>query len=531
MNLVLIGAMGTGKTAVGEAVARALGWPFVDTDQRVEATTGRRVAELFHRDGEAVFRRLEAAAVQEAAALDGQVIATGGGAVLAQDNLRRLKDGGFMIWLRASPAGILARLDAQERAHRPLLEGAEPLRRLTQLLEEREAAYRAAADAVVDTDGRSQEEVVREVLGQWGVVETVEVSLGEQSYPILIGRGVLAHLGELLSGRVAARRLLVVSTPPVDELYGATAARSLAEAGFRVHRVSVPDGEASKSLEQLARLWDAALAAGCDRGSAFVALGGGVVGDLTGFAAATFLRGVPLVQVPTSLVAQVDASIGGKVGIDLPRGKNLAGAFHQPRAVVADTDTLATLPPDQRRAGLAEVVKHAVIADPDLFAYLERHAGELPELTGSDLPGLVAANCRIKARVVAADEREGGARAMLNFGHTVGHGLEAAGGYRLLSHGQAVAIGMVAVAELACRLGSFPRSEAERLVRLLTLLGLPVRIPALSRVDILAAMEYDKKRRAGRLTFVLPEAIGRVVLTAAVPEGLVTEVLTDLGAV
>jgi 3-dehydroquinate synthase len=369
---------------------------------------------------------------------------------------------------------------------------------------------------------------------------TVNIDTGTQTYPIHIGSDLLAQSGPWLAALGVGPRVLVVTDRRVAGLFGDTVQESLRRAGLEPTMAVIPPGERSKSLKQAAKLYDAALQAGLDRRSGVVALGGGVVGDLAGFVAATYMRGIPLAQLPTTLLAQVDSSVGGKTGVDLPQGKNLVGAFHQPCLVVADVRTLATLPPREVRAGLAEVIKYGLILDADLFADLERHfhasrrgslQDGLPFAPGRVLPWSaisfwVQRSCEWKGDVVRKDPRESGLRAILNFGHTFGHALEAQLGYRRLRHGEAVAIGMVTASRLSQRLGLLQGEEVERLEDLLALAGLPTRVPAgLAPEVLLAAMQHDKKAAQGRLRFVLLRRLGEAFVTAEVPLKLVAEVL------
>lgn len=357
-------------------------------------------------------------------------------------------------------------------------------------------------------------------------MEQVYIDLGPRSYYIYIGSGLLSRLGAYLQNIEVTRKALLVTNPVVGSLYGAAAAASLAGAGFQVVRAEIPDGEEYKNLDKAAELYDLAYAHGLDRRSPVVALGGGVIGDLAGFVAATYLRGVPFVQVPTTLLAQVDASVGGKVAVNHPRGKNIIGAFYQPRLVLADLDTLKTLHPREIRAGLAEVIKYGVIADRDFFGWLEENLERLLTLEPGPLARAVAASCRIKARVVQEDETEQGRRAILNFGHTVGHAIEALTGYTLYRHGEAVAVGMAVAVRLAVALGMLPEGEAARVVSLIRRAGLPLAIPAELTPDaLLGSMRRDKKVLAGRLTFVVPVAIGQVEVVRDVGETVVRQVL------
>lgn len=337
------------------------------------------------------------------------------------------------------------------------------------------------------------------------------VSLGELSYPIVIGRGLLESLGAELRAAGVVGALALVQDATVAPLYGERVLRSLRDAGYPVTVIDVPSGEGSKSLEQLGELYAALASGGLDRGSAVVALGGGVVGDLAGFAAATYLRGIPFVQVPTTLLAQVDASVGGKTAIDLPAGKNLVGAFHQPRLVLIDLETLQTLPEADFRSGLAEVLKYGVIADAGLFEYLEVNRAAVLGHQLDALEHIVTRSCQIKADVVGADERESGLRAILNYGHTIGHAVEAVAGFGEYLHGEAVALGMHAAGYLSHRVGWLDAEDMARIDRLIVAYGLPTRLcGALSEDLLVDAMRRDKKTRGGEFRFVLARGIGQV---------------------
>lgn len=343
-----------------------------------------------------------------------------------------------------------------------------------------------------------------------GRVDEVTVDLGDRSYPILVGAGVLGATGTRLRSLVRGDRCAVVTNPTVAALYREPLAASLAEAGFAPLWIEVPDGEVHKNLASLSAVYDQLVAARFERSAPLIALGGGVIGDLTGFAAATYLRGVPFVQVPTTLLAQVDSSVGGKTGVNHPGGKNLIGAFHQPRLVVADTTVLRSLPPRELRAGLAEVIKYGAILDADLFARLETDMDRLLALEEASLRQVVRRSCELKAAVVGADERETEYRAILNFGHTLGHAVESVTGYERFLHGEAVAIGMVFAARLSAARGWFRPEEAARIRALVESAGLPTEVPAdLEALDLAAAMASDKKVAAARVRFVALDAIGR----------------------
>jgi 3-dehydroquinate synthase len=354
-------------------------------------------------------------------------------------------------------------------------------------------------------------------------MKTLTVDLGERSYPIHIGPGLLAE-GHRIAETLPAARAVLVTNDTVGPLYAAGLAEGLGAAGVTVlATISLPDGEAHKTLATLETVYERLLALKADRQTAVVALGGGVVGDLAGFAAATYQRGVPFVQVPTTLLAQVDAAVGGKTAVNHPRGKNMIGAFYQPRAVVADTDTLATLPDRELRAGAAEVVKYGLIRDPEFFAYLERHAEALVGREPEVLAEGIYRSCRNKAEVVAADEREGGQRALLNLGHTFAHAIETGTGYTEWLHGEAVAVGMVMAAEASWRLGLLPGEDLTRVRTLLDRMGLPLTAPAdLATERYLDLMGVDKKAEGGRVRYVLLEAVGAAFVTAEVPEDVIT---------
>jgi 3-dehydroquinate synthase len=347
---------------------------------------------------------------------------------------------------------------------------------------------------------------------------TLRVELGERGYPIQIGHGTLAGLGAAVKLHTRASRVFVLSVPPVARRWAAPVERSLAAAGLRAERLVIPDGERSKSLRQAERLYDALLAAGADRSSVLLALGGGMVGDLTGFVAATLLRGIDFVQVPTTLLAMIDSSVGGKTGVNVKRGKNLVGAFHQPRLVWVDAATLRTLPRRELLAGLAEGIKHAAIRDAGLFAQLEAELERLLMLDPAVVLPFLAQNCAIKAGVVSRDEREAGERMLLNFGHTLGHAIEALSRYRGILHGEAVAMGMAFAARRSEALGIAEPGTALRLVALLARAGLPTEPPPFPRRAYLAALAADKKKQDERVRFVALRSIGRAETVPLRPE-------------
>lgn len=338
----------------------------------------------------------------------------------------------------------------------------------------------------------------------------VNVDLNNRSYDIFIGSGILTDLGQEMANLSPGKKVLLVTNTSVAPLYTSEVLSGLKYSGCEVSVLELPDGEYYKNLDTATSIYDAAVEAGLDRYSTIIALGGGVVGDMAGFAAATYMRGINFVQIPTTLLAQVDSSVGGKVAVNHPRGKNLIGAFYQPKLVWADVATLKTLPMREIKAGLAEVIKYGVINDEDFFAYLENHVDELSDLQEEALIKIVEKSCEIKAQVVSADEQEQGVRAILNFGHTIGHALEAATHYKQFRHGEAVAIGMVGAAYVAHEMGMLSTHERDRIKELIARMGLPISYSDISWETIWHHMQADKKVKNGEIIFVLPSRIGTV---------------------
>jgi 3-dehydroquinate synthase len=346
------------------------------------------------------------------------------------------------------------------------------------------------------------------------------VNLGDNSYDIIIENGALCSLGQRCSILGLKGVAAVVTNPTVAALYGKTVCDSLRSAGFSVATIEIPDGEEFKNSETLNSVYDGLLAAGVDRGSFIVALGGGVVGDMAGYAAATWLRGIPFVQVPTTLLAQVDSSVGGKTGIDHPKGKNLIGAFYQPRLVLIDVATLSTLDARQFRSGLAEVIKYGAVVDFTFFEFVENNIDAILAMEPHRLIDIIRRSCELKAQVVELDEKEAGLRAVLNYGHTLGHAFEALSGYRSLVHGEAVAIGMALAARVSSAIGYCTDKDEERIVALLGRCGLSVAIPEFERQELLAAIAADKKSKGGSITFICNQDIGMYTMSQHTPEEL-----------
>ncbi len=535
MNIVLIGFMGTGKSAVGRALARRLGVRHLDTDAEIEREAGRTIPEIFAVEGEEAFRAREAALLASLAASEGReplILSTGGGTPLRSENAARLAEIGTVVWLQVAPEAILARV-SRSLHERPLLHAhaADPLTRIQRLLAEREPRYASLAAHTLDTSHcRDSEEAAVRVLETLNIMpqtHMVAVNLGERSYHIFVESGAMASVGTEMARHLAPegvgdRLALVITSPEIDALYGDTLRQSLTAAGFRVATANVPPGEDTKSLAHLETLYAALHTEAADRKTVVVALGGGVIGDLAGFAAATYVRGLDFVQVPTTLLAQVDSSVGGKTGVNFQHAKNILGAFHQPRLVMIDPDALATLSVRERRSGLAEVIKYGIIADKSFFGLLTREIGGLLDLTSPELGYVLARSCALKARVVEQDEREGGLRAILNFGHTVGHALETLTHYRSYTHGEAIALGMVSAALIGEEVGVTRPEDTFAMTALLQAAGFAVRLdPAHSADEIVRLLAWDKKSVDGAARFVLMEAIGRATPGHSVPEAAI----------
>ena len=527
--------MGSGKTTIGRLLARRLGKRFVDSDHAIEARTGASIPWIFEIEGEASFRRREAETIRELTAQDDIVLATGGGAILNPASRALLAERGTVIYLRAGIGAILQRTSHDK--NRPLLQTADPRRKLEELLAQRDPLYREIADLVIDTGRPNVQSMVQTILDQLDALAAgrarrtkaasmnqaaqinLNVELGERSYPIAIGPGLLADPAALVR-HVGGHKAAIVTNTTVGPLYLEQVAAPLRAAGREVVEIVLPDGEEYKHWGSLMQVFDALLANKCDRKTTLVALGGGVIGDLTGFAAASYMRGVPFVQIPTTLLAQVDSSVGGKTGINHPLGKNMIGAFYQPRAVLADTSTLGTLPDRELSAGLAEVIKHGAILDAAFFDWIEANIGALVAREPQALAHAIARSCEIKADVVRRDEREGGLRAVLNFGHTFGHAIEAGLGYGEWLHGEAVGCGMVMAADLSQRLGLVDAATVERLRALVKAAGLPTMAPDLGVERWIELMEVDKKNEGGAIKFILLKPLGSPSITSVPEEAL-----------
>ena len=506
-NITLTGFMGTGKSTTGQLLAARLGREFVDMDDRLVAHFGKPIADVFAQEGEALFRTAEAQLCQALSAQTGLVIATGGGALINSENRDALAASGPVICLTADAETIIERVEAA--TDRPLLPGgrAEKLANIEHLLAKRRSAY-GSIPLQVPTDRCTPEQIVERVTDALAAhaeipgMNRISVATPEgTTYHICIADGLLGRVGELMANRGLAKgKAAIVTNPEIARLHGESVAESLAAAGFEPVICTVPEGEQNKTLASIASLYDQFLAAEMDRRSPVIGLGGGVVGDMAGFAAASYLRGVPFVQIPTTVLSMVDASVGGKTGVDLPQGKNLVGAFKQPSLVVIDPAVIESLPAAEFRSGLAEIVKHGIIAAPEIFRQLE---GDGP----SSLGQLISDAVRVKVDVVAEDPFEMGRRATLNLGHTFGHAIEQVSHFSI-RHGEGVALGLLCAAHMAGETGQCDPALEGRIRNLLERLGLPVTLPGYSVDAVHAAMFFDKKRQGKTLRFILP-TLGR----------------------
>ncbi len=506
LPLVLTGFMGAGKTSVGQVVANKLAREFVDMDVVIEEEEGMPIPKIFETHGEAYFRAREAVWCERLATRDNLVIATGGGALVNPSNRIRFKDA-FIVCLDAAPDEIYNRL--KEQPNRPLLASTNPQQRIIELMAARRDAY-AQVEWHLDTTGKTIEQVAEEIV-RLLVPRRISVSVPDSVCPIFVGAGLLGRVGQLINLTTDdfSPRCAIITNAHVSRLHVSPVIESLRRRNFEPSVIEIPDSEKFKTLETARTIYDQLLDAELDRQSIIFAMGGGVIGDLAGFVAATFLRGVSLVQMPTTLLAMVDASIGGKVAVDHPRGKNLVGAFKQPHAVIADTSALATLPEEELHSGMAEVVKHGIIGDIELFEMLERDPRSSPVPTEGRQNWITRA-MQVKIDIVARDPLEQGERSKLNLGHTFGHAFELLSNYEL-QHGEAVSIGLVCAAWLAVRQNLCVAEVATRIENLLRAIDLPTRVPREMSTDaILSAMATDKKRVGGRLRFVLPRALGQV---------------------
>jgi shikimate kinase/3-dehydroquinate synthase len=527
-SIVLVGLMGCGKSSIGKRLAFKLGLPFVDADDEIERAAAKTINDIFNDHGEAHFRDGERRVIARLLGNGPQILATGGGAFMNPETRQRIHENGISIWLRAELPVLMRRV--AKRDTRPLLRDGNPEAIMTKLIETRYPVY-AEADMTVESREEPHDVIVAEILNRLAAPSSpssipnpepsrsVRVDLGDRSYDVLIASGVLRDAGSLIKSRFGAVKCGVVTDENVARHHLATLEESLKSSGLFAGSIVMKPGEATKSFRDLATLSEKLLELGLERGDLVVPLGGGVIGDLAGFAAGILRRGVRFIQIPTSLLAQVDSSVGGKTGINTPQGKNLIGVFHQPSLVIADTSVLATLPPREMRAGYAEVAKYGLLGDAKFFSWLEQNWTGVFGNNGPPLTKAIETSVAAKAAIVARDETESGDRALLNLGHTFGHALEAWTGYsdRLL-HGEGVAIGMCLAFRLSEELGICPPGRAERVTNHLKAVGLPTKIADIpggraEASELFRLMGQDKKVRHGQLAFILVRDIGEAFVS------------------
>ncbi|MCS7191859.1 MAG: 3-dehydroquinate synthase [Armatimonadetes bacterium] len=518
--IAIWGFMGSGKTSVAKVLAQKLGYEFVDTDEVIAQRFGKPITKIFAEDGEIAFRRAESELLNELLQRQRIVIATGGGMPTIPENLASLRLKALNFYLRVPTDVLYERLAMIH--DRPLLEGfADRYWRIATLLSQRERFY-TQAQFIVHC-GRQTPEQIAEQIFAWvraleNEDESVTVDLSERSYNVLVGNDLLSRIERFVEAGKLQHPFAVIYDESVES-FGKILCERLSKLG-KTEGKGVPSGETSKNIEQAISLWHWLAQMAMPRNGTLFAVGGGVLGDLVGFVAATYMRGVAYVQVPTTLLAMVDSAIGGKTAIDLPHAKNLVGAFHQPTLVVSDLETLKTMPDRAFIAGLAEVVKYGVIADPALLRYLRENANLILRRQPFALRAIIARSVSVKANIVALDEYEKtGLRMILNYGHTFGHALEAATNFQLL-HGEAVAIGMTAEAYLAWRIGWCDREVLDEQIEILRSLELPTKLKEVSEpifepdiATLAEIMQRDKKRKGSLLRFALPKRFGETATT------------------
>jgi 3-dehydroquinate synthase len=542
-NIFLVGFSGTGKTRVARHVARLLTWSAVDVDSEIVRRAGKPIHRIFAEDGEVVFRKLEATVLKEVSGKECQVVATGGGAFVSAANRRLLLGSGLVVCLEAQAETILRRLcECQDESDgtsvRPLLEDKEPLVRIRSLKRRRQQYY-AQAHWTVHTDLLSEGEVAQEVVKAWHMMAhrvsggrdpelAAVVTHSSGGYPVYVGWGLIVQMGKRLLDIGLKGPAYLVSDEGLYPKHVRYVQQVLEQSGIATHVYIVPRGEATKNLDMVRNILDWLIEHRVERRHVVIALGGGMVGDLAGYVAATCLRGLNLVQVPTSLLAMVDASIGGKVAVNLPQGRNLVGAFYQPRMVLADVSMLSTLGERECREGWTEAIKHGLILDRDLFETFEEHADKISALEPDVTTTVIRRSMAIKAQVVSEDEREADRRILLNYGHTIGHALETVAGYGRYYHGEAVSVGMMGAAMIGCRLGMTGDDIVRRQQDVLVRFGLPVSCPGADIEALWDAMGRDKKMAGGTIRWVLLGGLGRAVVRRDVPTDIVTDVLREL---
>jgi shikimate kinase / 3-dehydroquinate synthase len=546
-NIALIGFSATGKSTISNKVADLLGWESVDTDLEITKLSGHSIPQIFEQQGEDAFRRFEIEVLNKACLKKNVVISTGGGAILNSENSKLLSETCLVICLQAKAETIYQRLLQSNSSEsspeiRPLLNVENPLAKIKELKRLREPYYYSIADWTVHTDCLTSDEVSKEVLTGLGYLNrnikncavqrvtdnTCLVKTKSRTYSILFGPGLLDTLGDNIHQLGLKGKIILISDINVFSLYGNKAKASLENSGYSVIQYVISPGESSKNIDMAIKIYDFLTDQKVQRADIVVALGGGVVGDLAGFVAATYLRGLSWIQVPTTLISMVDASIGGKVGVDHSSGKNLIGAFYQPSLVLADIGTLNTLPSGEQYAGWAEVIKYGLIQDSKLFGLIEANVEKLLALETDITTDIIKQCACIKSSIVSEDERDTGRRIILNFGHTMGHALEVSGNYKTFLHGEAVALGMVSAAILSRNLNLLSQESVDRIIRLIKRFHLPISRKGINSHVLISAISLDKKRKNNLVQWVLLTDIGTSIVHTNIPNEVVLKSISEV---
>lgn len=525
--IYLAGIMGSGKTSVGKRLASKLGWTFHDADNVIEAMSGNTIPEIFQEQGEEGFRKIEAAAIQQLSRSRRAVIGLGGGALETLESREIIADSGSLIWLNVPPKIAAERLTRSR--NRPLIAGAQSAEdiqdELQAILNRRETNY-AVADMTLELDRETPGEIASLLFDKLKPESPVD-SLNRVSddvsphYKVYVDYGLLTRIGNLLEPFDFTSNLALITDSNVQDLYSQQVAFSLKKAGFNVQMMSVPAGESSKNLDTMEELYDYFAEAGLDRKSPAVVLGGGVIGDMGGFFAASYLRGIPLIHIPTTLLAQVDSSIGGKVGVNLSAGKNLVGDFYNPAAVIADINTLFSMPEREWHTGLGEVLKYGLIGNPEIFDIMREGPGNVRE----HIREVVQLSIEQKLNIVNEDFTEGNIRRFLNFGHTLGHALEKVTNYSVLNHGEAVYWGILAACFISHQKGFLKDKVFEEIIRIMEKYDFGISVDDLDEDAVRDAIYYDKKRIRDKIHWVLLRGVGQPVIETDVSKSLITDAI------
>ncbi|EUK18288.1 3-dehydroquinate synthase [Commensalibacter papalotli (ex Servin-Garciduenas et al. 2014)] len=536
--IILIGLMGAGKTTIGKKLAQYLSIPFIDSDHEIEKTAGCTITDIFEQYGEAEFRRVEHEVIRRLIKQSSVVIATGGGAFMHAKTRQLLKEQATTIWLHCNVDTLLERIS--HHTHRPLLNSGNKREILSDLITTRYPVY-AEADYIIPCHDNKIETTLTQILSileQAKKMRTLPVTLSNTQYNVLIGPNLLQQAGILLTPLLSQKKVFIVVDENVASFHLQTLANSLTLSQIEYETILIPPGENTKSFKYYEQVVNTLLEKNVERQTPVIALGGGVTGDLSGFAAATVLRGLPFIQIPTTLLSQVDSSVGGKTGINTPTGKNLLGAFYQPQIVIADTHTLNTLPQRELLAGYAEIVKAGLIDDIELFEWCENNGEKILSKESHYLDEAVERACAFKARIIKNDEFEqhSKGRNLLNLGHSLGHTLEAELGYdgRIL-HGEAVALGCCLIFKLCTSMGICPQEDTDRVLHHFKSVGLPTSIRDLSfplqASSLLRHLQHDKKVKNTKVLFILVNGIGKTFTSQDVREEDLLKLLMNDGCI